>query len=80
MSDLPVQHYLKLYQLRVSMAERGVTSPPPDLVSSMRHLIAGLSAQPPDAGVRLEMEGNRTRFIAATTGELLGEFNHTNNA
>ncbi|WP_156346528.1 hypothetical protein [Verrucomicrobium spinosum] len=75
-----MQHFLKLYQMRLSMAERGVTSPHPDIVTAMRQLTTSLSAQDPDAKVRLEIHGSRTRFIATATGELLGEFHHTDDA
>lgn len=80
MSDLPVHYFLKLYQGRLSMAEDGVTSPRPEIVAGIRRLIANLSVQDPNAKVRLEHDGVRVRFIAAATGELLGEFHHTKDA
>ena len=80
MSDLSAQHYLGIYQTRLSMAERGVTSPRAEIVTGMRRLVAGLSALDADAKVRLEIHGSHTRFISAATGELLGEFTFTNDA
>lgn len=78
MSALSAQHYLRIYRTRLSMAERGMTSTRPEIVSGMRRFVAALSALAPDATVQLEIHGQRTRFIAAATGELLGEF--TNDA
>lgn len=80
MSDLPVQHYLYVYQARLSMAERGVTSPPPQIVTAMRQLVTTLSAQDPTAKVRLEIDGGQVRFLAAATGDLLGELRLQNHA
>lgn len=71
MDDLPAQRLLKIWQLRLSMAERGVTNPPPDLIPHMRQLVAGLSALDPEAPVRLERHGERMNFIAAETGMVI---------
>lgn len=81
MNDLPAQHFLKIYRGRLSMAKRGVTSPPAEFVAQVRRLVAGLSAVAPSIAVRLDiegtvrlgMEGKRVKFIAAETGELIGE-------
>ena len=80
MSDLSAEHYLGIWRTRLSMAEDGVTSPRPEVVSGMRRLVAGLSALAPKAKVRLEIHGSHAQFIAAATGELLGEFTFTNDA
>lgn len=80
MSEHPVQHYLHIYQGRLSMAERSVTPTPPHVLAGMRRLVAGLSAQAPDAKVRLETDNSRFRFLAAATGELIGEFSITSDA
>lgn len=62
------------------MAERGVTSPQPDVVAGMRRLVAGLSVLEPNAEVRPEIRGQQTRFIVAATGDLLGAFTFTSDA
>ena len=84
MSDLSALHYLGIYQTRLSMAERGVTSPKPEVVAFMRRLVAALSALSPTAAIRLEAQGDHARhharFIAAATGDLLGEFTFTHDA
>jgi len=73
MDDLPAQRLLKIWQLRLSMAERGVTNPPPYLMPHMRELVAGLAALDPEAPVRLERHGNQMRFIAAETGAIIAD-------
>lgn len=73
MNDLPAQHYLKIWQRRLSMAERGVTNPPPYLVPRMRQLVEGLTAVARATAVRLERHGNQMRFVAAETGAVLGD-------
>jgi len=72
--NLPAQHYLKIWQGRLSMAERGVISPPPYLILHVRELVAGLAAVDPATEVRLERNGNQMRFIAAETGGILGGY------
>lgn len=73
MDDLSAQHYLSIWQGRLSMAERGVTSPPPYLIPHMRQLVAVLSAVDPATAVRLERHGNQMRFVAAETGAIIGD-------
>lgn len=69
--SVPVQRLLKIWQRRVSMAERGVTNPRPALIPHMRQLVAGLSALDPAAAVRLERHGNTMWFIAAETEAII---------
>lgn len=76
-SDLSAQHYLKLYRRRVSMAERGITKPHPEVVDYMRRLVAGLEAMDLQAKVKLQNEGSRTRFSVAATDTLIAEIDFT---
>ncbi len=80
MSDLSAQHYLGIYQTRLRMVEKGTTHPKPEVVAGMKRLVAGLSAMPSDAGVRLEIQDGRTRFRAAGTGDLIAEFDFKDDA
>lgn len=73
MRNLPARHFLAIYQLRKRMAEDGVTSPPREIVEQVSCLITGLSGVDPDTPVGLEHEGEKVRFIAVETGEVLGE-------
>jgi hypothetical protein len=59
------------------MAERGTTHPKPEVVAGMRQLVAGLSALPSDALVRFENQNGKWRFRVASTGDLLVEFDFT---
>jgi hypothetical protein len=80
MSELPASQYLQVWRARLSMAERGVTSPPPHVVATMRRLVEAFSAMDPKAEVRVEIHEGRTRFIAVATGELLAEYSFTDDA
>jgi hypothetical protein len=80
MTDLSAQHYLGIYQTRLKMAEKGTIHPKPEVVAGMRQLITGLSAMPSDAKVRLEIQDGKTRFRAASTGDLLVEFDFKDDA
>ena len=80
MSDLSAQHYLDIYRTRLGMAEKGTTHPKPEVVAVMRQLVAGLSALPFDAKIRLEIQGGKTRFRTASTGDLLVEFDFHDDA
>jgi hypothetical protein len=73
MGEHSVQHYLEIYRFRLSMVERGVTSPKPEVVTFVRQLVATLSQMHPSSKVRLEMHEGRTRFTAVSTGELIAE-------
>lgn len=78
MSELSAQHYLEVWRRRLNMAERGVTSPSPDMIPVMRRLVGVFSALDPKAEVRVETSGGHARFIAVATGELLAEYDFTN--
>ena len=66
--------------MRLRMAEKGITHPKPGFVEGTRQLIAGLSAMPPDAGVRLEIRDGKTRFSEVSTGNLLVVYDFTDDS
>lgn len=59
------------------MAEKGVQHPSQEIIAVARQLIAALSVMPPGAKVRLEIQAGKTRFIAASTDDLLAEHDST---
>ena len=80
MSESTAHHLLGIYQTRLSMAERGVTHPKPEVVAGMRRLVAGLSAMSSEALVRFENHDGKWKFRVASTGDLLVEFDFTGDA
>ena len=62
------------------MAEKGTTHPKPEVIAGMKQLVASLSAMPPDAKVRLEIQDGKTRFRRASTSDLLVEFDFKDDA
>ena len=73
MSALPVQHYLKIYEARLSRAERGISHPTAQVVTGMQRLVAGLRALDPKEGVGLDANSARAVFTRASTGELIAQ-------
>lgn len=76
-TNVPAQHYLKIYRFRLSMAERGVIRPHAEVVDFMRRLVAGLEMMDPQANVKLETGGGWTRFSVAATDALIAEIDFT---
>jgi hypothetical protein len=72
MSDGPVSRYLKIYRRRVSMAERGVTTPAAEVLIQMRSLVTGLEKLPSTTEVRLVQRGRTMRFEVSDGGGLIG--------
>ena len=73
MSEVTAQHLLGIYRARLSMAERGVTHPEPEVVAGVRKLVAGLAAMPPDARVTLDAQPGKYIFKSTLTGDLIAE-------
>jgi hypothetical protein len=71
--DLSAEHYLRIYGLKVGMAEDGTTKPRPEFVEGMRVLVAALAKLDPAAPVRLEATDKVARFIDLGSGGLLAE-------
>ena len=73
MSRLPASHYLKIYRLRLGMAERGVTNPRPDAIRFMRQFIAALERMLPDDLVEVACDSHYWAFYNGKTRELLAD-------
>jgi hypothetical protein len=71
-SDLPASHYLRVYRLKLGLAEGGTTTPAPEFVAFMRQLIENLADVDPSTPVELNTSGNEALFRNALTGSLLG--------
>ena len=66
--------YLRIYRLKLTMAEDGTTPLNPAWEDFMRRLVAALRAVDPNTPIRLDSTGGIARFINVRTGQLLGEF------
>ncbi len=73
MSDLTAQHYLGIYRGRLNMAEKGITHPSDEALKFARELVSGLSELPSETKVRIEVEGDWSRFKIADTGALIAQ-------
>lgn len=71
MSDLSVQHYLGIYEHRLSMSERGITHPTPQVVAGVKRLVDGLRLLKPEEAVHLDATEERAIFTRTATGELV---------
>jgi hypothetical protein len=73
MSDLPVQHFLSIYETRLGMIEKGTTHPKPAVIDGVRRLVAGLRKLDPKEGIRVDANKERYIFTRASTGELVAQ-------
>ena len=73
MSDLPAKHYLDIYRRRVSMAEKGISHPSPNILVAAKQLIIKLEAMDQEDRIKLDIVGNKAQFWNSATGELLVE-------
>jgi hypothetical protein len=71
MSDLPASHYLGIYEHRLSMSDRGVTQPSPQVTAGMKRLVAALRALRPEEEVALDATTERAIFSRSSNGELI---------
>ena len=71
---LPAHYYLRIYRLKLAMAEDGTTPSNPEWERFMRRLVAGLNAIGRDTPIRLESTQGIARFTNVVTGASLGEF------
>jgi hypothetical protein len=74
MSALIASHYLRIYRIKLAMAQDGTTNPAPQWVDFMRRLIANLESLDPNAEIRLEATLKRVCFSHASTGSILAQF------
>jgi hypothetical protein len=68
MKDLPAQHYLQIYRLKLEMARAS-----PAGLEFSRRLVAALENIDADAPVRIETTQGAARFIDVRSGLLLAE-------
>jgi hypothetical protein len=73
MRHQPAHHYLRIYRIRLAMAEGGTTQPKPEYVTFMRDLITRLEPLDPGTPIRVETGDGIARFKNATTGECLAQ-------
>jgi|GEM_PF-4788333 len=73
MSDLTVQHYLGIYEHRLSMAERGITHPTPQVVAGVKRLVVALRQLKPEEKIHLDATDERAIFTKASTGDLVAQ-------
>ena len=71
---LPAHYYLRIYRLKLAMAEDGTTPHNPQWETFMRRLVGALRALDPQTPIHLESADGIARFSNAITGALLGEF------
>jgi hypothetical protein len=71
--DHSAQHYLRIYRLKLRMAEDGTTRPSAAGLAFLRRLVAALEALELNAPVRLETTQEVALFTDARTGLLLAE-------
>lgn len=69
----PAHHYLRIYRIRLAMAEDGTSQPHQEWVTFMRDLISRLEHLDPSTPIRVETADGMARLKNATTGECLAE-------
>ena len=73
MTDHSAQHYLRIYRLKLSMAEHGTTRPSSAGLEFFRRFVAALETLDVNAPVRLETTQGTARFTDVRSGLLLAE-------
>lgn len=73
MPDLPAQHYLRIYKVKLAMAMDGTTRPAQVAVEFMERLVRNLSEMDRTSPIRLEITGTTARFTDAKSGRLLAD-------
>ena len=73
MSDLPVQHYLGIYEARLSRVERGISHPTAQVVAGMKRLVVELRALNPEEKIHLDANVARAIFTRSSTGDLVAQ-------
>jgi hypothetical protein len=66
--DLPAEHYLRVYRLKLRMARAS-----PEGMEFFRRLVDALSALKPDTPIHLETSQRKAVFKNALTGTTLAE-------
>ena len=73
MTNQTAQHYLRIYRLKLPMAEHGTTRPSAAGLEFFRRFVAALERLDVNAPVRLETTEGTARFTEAQSGVLLAE-------
>jgi hypothetical protein len=73
MKDHPADHYLRIYRVKLAMAEDGTLRPTATALAFFRRFVAALEALDVNAPVRLETTQATARFTDARSGMLLAE-------
>jgi hypothetical protein len=73
-TDHSASHYLRIYKIKLDIAENRRPHPYPAFVDLLRELVRKLSAMDPSAPVRLDVTTHLWRFSDARTGDLFAEF------
>jgi hypothetical protein len=71
MADLAARHYLKIYRIKLAMAEDGTTRPNAKGIQFIRDVVAALAPLDADTPIRLETSDTEASFRDAATGRLL---------
>lgn len=71
MEDLPVSHYLNIYEHRLSMSERGIANPEPRVVDGMKILVTALRALKSEERISLDATSERAVFKRSSNGEVI---------
>jgi hypothetical protein len=71
--DQTARHYLRIYRLRLRMAESGTTRPSASALEFFRTFVAALETLDDDAPVRLDTTQGLVRLTDARSGSLLAE-------
>ncbi len=73
MQDQLAHHYLKIYRLKLRMAEDGTTRPSPAGLQFFKRFVAALEGLDVNAPVKLATNAGMVRFTDARSGSLLAE-------
>jgi hypothetical protein len=70
-SQLPIRHYLDIYQQRLRMMDRGITHPPPCVVESVRRFVNTLEQTDHSRLVELIIDGDLSYLKDVENGNVV---------
>jgi hypothetical protein len=73
MTDQTAQHHLRIYRLKLSMAEKGTTRPSAAALKCFRRFVTALEALDVNAPVRFATTQDSERFTDVRSGLLLAD-------
>jgi len=71
MTQLTVSHYLKVYKHRLDTVERGVITPPTEIVAGIRKLVAALERQDSAALVNISVSNKTISLTSVENGNII---------